>query len=333
MTIESAVDKYIETIRDQQEKKKCRNFLLNTLLPNIKKLAEIKKAWPLEVDHIDGNKKAWVILVDSIDQAIRVVQNKKMAYDCIKELFLFIEKNYNPKLRIDELFHKGKAFSDKAERQLDIIKKLQERPMTKDELAKYYWMSRKNLDRDLNDMEINGFELLGQKIKLNVDYRSHEGDRKVHMYYTSTAHPIFLPLNMTQVYAMTVGLKKVADGSPYEDILNDISDWIYNQLTNHAKDIIQNSIEKQGENLEFRNVNSEYKEERTILKKSLRDELIYLEKSQKKAIIQYIDPDTGQRETIIGHAQYKDRQTIVVEDNNKHKEIKLDWIEKLDYTY
>lgn len=352
MTFEEAVEKYLATLKNEEEKDSCQAFLMDCYMPIVKKEAEKHKLWPLELKKIRENETEWIILADSIDTVLDVDSaqlnqskndmeeneyTKRKAYQYIKAFYNFIEKKCNSRLKIQNLFYQGRILENKIERQLDIIKKLQETPMTKDELADYYCVTRKSIDRDIDELQIDGLQLLGQKVKLKVEYRlSQKGEantRSQELYYSSTAHPIFLPLNMTQVYAMTAGLKKLARGSEYESILNHIADWVYSQLTEYAKDIIQNSIDRQGERISFKEVKPEFREERKMFSNNIREELVFLEKSQKKAVIHYKNPDTGLKEVAIGYMEILDPNKIGVYQNNEYILIKIDWIEKLDYTY
>ena len=80
-----------------------------------------------------------------------------------------------------------------------------------------------------------GIKFLNQEIKIKCE----EENKK--LFYSSTVHPVFLPLNMTEVYALTVGLKKAFQKKEkplWDTIFNNIAEWIYSQLTDYGKEII-----------------------------------------------------------------------------------------------
>ena len=100
---------------------------------------------------------------------------------------------------------KGKDFStmlaDKKfynypfERQLEIAKFLH-KPRTATEIEKRFDITRETRKKDLQALD-EGIEVLGEYIGLE---KIREG-RKT--YYKTSVHPVFLPLNLTEVYALT----------------------------------------------------------------------------------------------------------------------------------
>ena len=58
---------------------------------------------------------------------------------------------------------------------------------------------------------------------------------KTKYYYRTTLHPVFLPLNLTEVYALTVYLNKaIDDHNPNKEVISDISTRIKGQLSEYA---------------------------------------------------------------------------------------------------
>mgnify|MGYP007069931919 CR=1 FL=1 len=77
--------------------------------------------------------------------------------------------------------------------------------------------------------------------------------------YKSTVHPVFLPLNMTEVYALTTHLMKISSVEDKE-MYREIAEKIYSQLSDYAIDRLGNNpyhLEKR-ETVEFISENEMY---------------------------------------------------------------------------
>jgi len=191
--------------------------------------------------------------------------------------------------------------------------------MTYKDLAESQVISERSLANDLTKLTNNGIELLKQKIQ--IDYERENGE----IYFEDTVHPIFLPLNLTEVYALTVGLKKISNGTEYKEILHTMADWIFSQLTDYGKDIIKNSIKAQGKNITFMDITKQqYKDEETFIKERREFRLIHLEKSQRKVRITHKDVETGKVKVQDGTVYFEngvlklrtDKEKIVSIDKN-----------------
>ena len=75
----------------------------------------------------------------------------------------------------------------------------------------------------------DGIEVLGATIRIK------EVRNKGKVLYKSTMHPVFLPLNLTEIYALTTYLDKVLDSTDQNtQIIRDISERIKSQLSDYA---------------------------------------------------------------------------------------------------
>lgn len=61
--------------------------------------------------------------------------------------------------------------------------------------------------------------------------------------YTSPVHPVFLALNSAQIYALTIGMRLLSKDTVFEYAMSSISDEVYAQLTNFARDMIDQQPE------------------------------------------------------------------------------------------
>ena len=113
------------------------------------------------------------------------------------------------------------------ERQLEIAKFLH-KPKTNRQIQEKFDIDERTVRKDLQELE-EGITVLGSTIQIKKEKKGRE------YRYKSTLHPIFLPLNLTEVYAMTVYLKNTLKGyNINREIIENISDRIVAQLSDYA---------------------------------------------------------------------------------------------------
>jgi hypothetical protein len=110
-----------------------------------------------------------------------------------------------------------------------LLKYLQQKPRSRGDIAKHFRMTERSLGDHLRSIE-DGRNILGSKVKIELIRGTNQ--------YDSTVHPIFLALNLTEVYTLTIALKKYIRSSPLNDTAGDIAEDVYRQLSTYAKDII-----------------------------------------------------------------------------------------------
>lgn len=75
----------------------------------------------------------------------------------------------------------------------------------------------------------DGITALGATIRIQKEKKGRK------YYYRTTMHPIFLPLNLTEVYALTVYLERaLKDDNINSGIIRDISARVKSQLSDYA---------------------------------------------------------------------------------------------------
>ncbi|MBU3145648.1 hypothetical protein [Clostridium sp. CF012] len=312
-TMKQSIEIYLSTIKNSKEKAVCIVLLENNFLNSINSLLKDRVKDNEFVVDIKPNSSDWIILVDAVENTMRHCQDKRKSYDRLKLYFTWLNRNYDTCFMLDEICPDRKAFGSDIERQLDIIKYLQGTPKTMEMLKEHYWLNEKNIRPDLNALE-NGIEFQNQKIKIEVD-RERSSDGRQEFKYSSTAHPVFMPLNLTQVYALTVGIKKISKDTQYDNILNDLSNWVYSQLSDYAKHIIKESIEKWEEPITFEDRKQEYNSEKQIFAENLLNRYHYYEKCSHIVSITYASDD---KVCIVeGRVRVKDSYNIQVISKEK----------------
>lgn len=114
------------------------------------------------------------------------------------------------------------------ERQLEIAKFLHEEK-TPAEIQEHFDIDERTMRKDLQELE-EGITVLGSTIQIQKEKHGRK------YYYRTTLHPVFLPLNLTEVYAFTVYLDRVIqDHNPNAFVIRNISNRVKSQLSAYAK--------------------------------------------------------------------------------------------------
>lgn len=294
--LEVAIEKFIASQGNEDKKRKVANVLSETFISEIKDKITIQ-------DLKEEKESALIKLKDAMEEVMfRLKFSKHSGYNIFDRFFKYLNRSYKTDLKTEKFLRKPIE-----DRKIDMIKELHGDGKTANELSEIYTVSTRTISKDLTDLE-KGIDFLQQYIKIDLEYK----DRK--RYYTSTVHPIFLPLNMTEVYAMTVGLKKVAEYTPYQNILDDMADWIYSQLSPYAQKIIKESLRLQKCNMDFNAREQKFFEEDAVFERNRKNRLVYLEKKGAPVRIIYTEKeDVREVEGRISHL----RNMIRIEIDNR----------------
>ena len=167
---------------------------------------------------------------DSIVDIDDYVLNLKTARESTRRIMvLFYEYLQYEKIikKINSPLFKLHFYDYPFERQLEIAKYLHT-PKTLAEIREHFYIDERTVRSDLQQLE-EGIEVLGSTIKIEKEKKGRL------ISYKTTVHPVFLPLNLTEAYAMTVYLDKVIDKrDPNAKIIRNISQRIKMQLSDYA---------------------------------------------------------------------------------------------------
>ena len=169
-------------------------------------------------------------------------------------------------------------------RRLDMLKYLHT-PKTRAQLLSRYIISERTLRDDLNALEM-GWELLGSTVRIQRE------DRGGAISYNSTAHPLLLMLNLTEVYALAAGFPQTAKGSVFEDMAAYLSRAIQSQLSDYALGVLDGASSGAAGGVEPRGMHH-YRPERDMLAQSRQSWLIYMSKRAQRCRVHYADGRGG----------------------------------------
>ncbi|MBR3117625.1 MAG: hypothetical protein IKF29_00145 [Oceanobacillus sp.] len=116
----------------------------------------------------------------------------------------------------------------------------------REEIADDFSVSKNTIDDYMRKLQYEGVNILGSNVKIEEIRRGINN-------YDSTIHPVFLALNLSEVYMLTVLLKQKC-GSDVNELVADI----YRQLSPYAKDKIDSFAERDGVDLFDGNTYEDY---------------------------------------------------------------------------
>lgn len=129
--------------------------------------------------------------------------------------------------KIESDLYKQDFYGAVFERQLEIAKFLHKKRSVK-EISEKFCIAERTVRDDLQKLE-EGITVFDTTIQITKE------KIKTKYYYRTTLHPIFLPLNLTEVYALTVYLNNaIDDHNPNKEVISDISARIKGQLSEYA---------------------------------------------------------------------------------------------------
>ena len=147
-----------------------------------------------------------------------------------KKFIAFLNTKYN----IDvEIVFPPIPVSITFERIMFIAKFLQQPDHKIADLEDILWLSQRTIEKDIAKLRGNTndpIQVCGQKFVI-TELKRRQG--KVTM--ASTAHPIFLTSNLTQVIITLKGLKKMSQDSAYKGYAKQMAESIWQQLSDYAK--------------------------------------------------------------------------------------------------
>jgi hypothetical protein len=158
-------------------------------------------------------------------------RDKAVLTDRMIRFLDYLETRYDVSFKKQEF--ENFKINSQSERLLQILKYLHSGDKNRAQIADAFGISERTLSEDLTIL-IDGFEFLGTEMKISKLERGTNN-------YKSHIHPVFLPLNSAEIFALTVGLKITGKDTVFEEIFNRIADLIYKQLSYSAKDMIDNS--------------------------------------------------------------------------------------------
>ena len=208
------------------------NYLLQS--ESKTKIEEYRNAIEDNVDVVD--------LIDKVD--------KKVVHSGKENIRSFILGYYKYLLDIHHIdvgsnLKDRKLISDKLRREIEVAKFLHKKP-TREEVKKEFSLESRTLSEYLGELK-DGIEFLDTEIRLDIrDIESHK------LECVTTMHPIFLSLNLTELWALTKYLpKEMKKNNINNSVIDSIINRVKSQLTDYALETLKLTNEE-NQKLQFK---------------------------------------------------------------------------------
>ena len=148
------------------------------------------------------------------------------------------------------LGEKYRATNDKKEKELMMIKDLHE-PRSILAFQKETGLARGTIEK-WRDSFKDGYEFAGMRIKTDFEYGGT---------MQTTVHPILLPLNLAEVFALLTALTTYAEdhlGNPNAPVAQYLAGMVHGQLTDYAKSKVDPPLEGMEKLRWIRDVDNEF---------------------------------------------------------------------------
>lgn len=159
-------------------------------------------------------------------------RDKKAAMDVFKHFLKFLrEKGVNEEVQFPPV-----DISNSFERLMFIAKYLQDPRHNVADLSELLWISEVTIRKDINKLlgeDGDPIQVCGKKFIIDDVER-----RRGLVRFSSTAHPVFLTHNLSQVLVTLKGLKAMSENPLYSDYAKMAAADIWEQLSDYAKDRI-----------------------------------------------------------------------------------------------
>ena len=159
--------------------------------------------------------------------------NKDTAIALYRDLTAFLAENG---VAVPPITFPPIPISNTFERLMFIAKYLQDENNRISDLSGRLWVSERTIEEDMKRLrdDVDPIQVCGKKFFISGTERRDGGIR-----FQSTAHPIFLAENLTQVLVMLKGLRMMAENPLYEPYALQTGREIWNQLSSYAKNRIR----------------------------------------------------------------------------------------------
>ncbi len=153
-------------------------------------------------------------LIDSDLIEVKVIKNKR-------------QSNLKLLCQVDKIY-------DSIEFKVKLLKFLQGKKegIRREEIARYFNVSEYTIGKRLLELQSTENHILGTKVKIELKRKTNS--------YNSTVHPIFLALNLSEVYTL-LGILIQQEPSISGGTARSMTSDIVSQLTDYAKDILKDS--------------------------------------------------------------------------------------------
>lgn len=193
------------------------------------KINTVEGIMKIFLEKYPGTELSAVALSGTIVETVRSYSSSKAtAIEVLKEFQGHAEMKYGIRAMIS---YPKVDISNSFERMMYIVKFLQDSEKTMADLYDEIWVSERTLEEDLAKLRgKDPIQVLGRQL-LVKDIERRDGK----VLFSSTVHPLFLTLNLSQALTMLMGLKVMARKPLYSEYAKVTATAIWNQLSDYGR--------------------------------------------------------------------------------------------------
>ena len=216
------MDKYIEEFIEKNKYSQDVDTI-RKLFNKEYKNAFVRQSAYEDTDCLQENFRNSVLKIQNTagkDAAIRVY---KRFYDFLKEKGISVKVEFPP--------------ANSFERYMYIAKFLHDSDQKIDDLPNKIWISKRRIEdeiKKIRGLDDDPVQIFSKNFTIPETVRE-QGRGKGKIISASTAHPLFLTLNLTQVIVMLKGLKAMSENPMYKNYARTAAADIWEQLSDYAK--------------------------------------------------------------------------------------------------
>ncbi len=198
--------------------------------------------------------------------------DKRRSGEMVLRFYDFLARRYQHDF--DSELSQVQLIDNPTERQIEMVKYLHQ-PRSRAEVARQFGLESRTIRKDLQQLA-QGTRFLGVELKTSFSGRD--------LRYRSSLHPVFLVMDLSQAYALTVGLLKLlSPGSSQYAFYEQLAANVYAQLSDYAKDRLKEQAPEEAGRLEALGLSTA--PEWQSVQAGAADRLLYLVKSGEPATI------------------------------------------------
>ena len=288
-------EQYMIFARDIRESTLSYDRALVSFLPDLEKILRDCCAWNIDTSDLQDKEEARKYM-DRIFQKIKKDFWKKEYLLRITNYFFdYFVTEWQGTINRDRFLTADKFYDD-AELDIKLLKYLQSgedenTKKTRQGIANHFSISDTALKEHLNKLKY-GCDLLGEHVQIDL--------RRGKNTYDSTVHPLFLALDLSDMYFLSIVLPRLSKGTAYSQTANTIAKRVYEQLSEYASGIIEPIAAAEG--CDYSQADG-----------SWQGDLAFYEKSGKTCSILYADFE----KPLVGHFEMSAEENFVLESGER----------------
>lgn len=266
------------------------------LLPNLKKLLEESRLMRKDVSVLRSEESVKKIRESMVQGIKKDFWRKEDLLRITNDFFKNFFEEWGDPNGLDKFISADKFYDD-CELDIKLLKYLQSGEdetvkKTREHIQRHFSISDKSLNKHLDKLRYGECRLLGEPVQIEL--------RRTNNTYDSTIHPVFMAMDLAEVYFLSVVVPRLAEGTGYHETSLKIASKTYQQLSEYAQKVIKPIADREGVDYQ-------------VTYNSLDCTLPFFEKSGKPCTLLYGDA----KEPLSGHFDMSSEKNFVLDTGER----------------